>query len=194
VWTTFSPDQVDLNFKSERVLTAIIEVLLLYVRRGADIVRLDAVTFIWRELGTTCAHLEQGHALVKLFRAILDVVAPHVALITETNVPHEDNISYFGDGYDEAQMVYNFALPPLVLHAFHRGDSTASRAGPRRCGPRRRRRPSSTSRRRTTASACSARAASCRPRRSTSSCGSASTTGASSRTGMRAAAPRRPTS
>jgi glucosylglycerate phosphorylase len=125
VWTTFSPDQVDLNFKSERVLTAIIEVLLLYVRRGADVVRLDAVTFIWRELGTTCAHLEQGHALVKLFRAVLDVVAPHVALITETNVPHEDNISYFGDGYDEAQMVYNFALPPLVLHAFHRADSTA---------------------------------------------------------------------
>jgi glucosylglycerate phosphorylase len=124
VWTTFSPDQVDLNFKSERVLTAIIEVLLLYVRRGADIVRLDAVTFIWRELGTSCAHLVQGHALVKLFRAILDVVAPHVAIITETNVPHEDNISYFGDGTDEAQMVYNFALPPLVLHAFHRADST----------------------------------------------------------------------
>ena len=123
VWTTFSPDQIDLNFKSERVLKSIVEVLLLYVRRGADIIRLDAVTYIWRELGTSCAHLVQGHALVKLFRAILDVVAPQVALITETNVPHADNISYFGNGSDEAQMVYNFALPPLVLHAFHRASA-----------------------------------------------------------------------
>jgi glycosidase len=124
VWTTFSPDQVDLNFKSERVLQDVVEILLYYVRRGADLIRLDAVTYIWRELGTTCAHLEQTHALVKLFRAILDVVAPQVALITETNVPHADNVGYFGDGRDEAQMIYNFALPPLVLHAFHRADTT----------------------------------------------------------------------
>lgn len=124
VWTTFSPDQVDLNFKNERVLEWIVEVLLYYVRRGADIIRLDAVTYVWRELGTSCAHLTETHAMVKLFRAILDVVAPQVALVTETNVPHADNISYFGDGSDEAQMVYNFALPPLVLHAFHRGDAS----------------------------------------------------------------------
>jgi sucrose phosphorylase len=121
VWTTFSPDQVDLNFRSPRVLLRVIEILLHYVRRGADLIRLDAVTYIWRELGTTCAHLRETHALVQLFRAILDVVAPHVALITETNVPHADNISYFGNGTDEAQMVYNFALPPLVLHTFHTG-------------------------------------------------------------------------
>jgi len=119
VWTTFSPDQVDLNFKNERVLYRVVEILLHYVRRGADIVRLDAVTYIWRELGTRCAHLKQTHALVQLFRAVLDVVAPQVALVTETNVPHADNVGYFGDGSNEAQMVYNFALPPLVLHAFH---------------------------------------------------------------------------
>lgn len=124
VWTTFSPDQVDLNFKNERVLLRVIDVLLMYVRRGADLVRLDAVTYIWRELGTSCAHLEQTHALVRLFRAILDAVAPQVALVTETNVPHEDNIRYFGNGRNEAQMVYNFALPPLVLHAFHAGRTT----------------------------------------------------------------------
>jgi glycosidase len=124
VWTTFSADQVDLNFKNERVLQDVVEILLYYVRRGADLLRLDAVTYIWRELGTSCAHLEQTHALVKLFRAILDVVAPRVALITETNVPHADNIGYFGGGTDEAQMVYNFALPPLVLHTFHEGDAT----------------------------------------------------------------------
>lgn len=122
VWTTFSPDQVDLNFRSEQVLLRVAEVLLHYVRRGADVIRLDAVTYIWRELGTSCAHLRETHALVQLFRAILDVVAPHVALISETNVPHADNISYFGDGRNEAQMVYNFALPPLVLHSIHTGD------------------------------------------------------------------------
>jgi sucrose phosphorylase len=121
VWTTFSPDQVDLNFRSEKVLLRVVDILLDYVRRGADIIRLDAVTYIWRELGTRCAHLRETHALVKLFRAVLDVVAPQVALVTETNVPHEDNVSYFGDGADEAQMVYNFALPPLVLHTFHTG-------------------------------------------------------------------------
>ena len=124
VWTTFSRDQVDLDYHNPRVLVAIVAVLLLYVRRGADVLRLDAVTYIWRELGTRCAHLDETHALVQLFRAVLDVVAPQVALITETNVPHEDNVSYFGNGTNEAQAVYNFALPPLVLHTFHTGDTT----------------------------------------------------------------------
>jgi len=123
VWTTFGPDQVDLNYKNEEVLLRIVEVLLAYVRHGADVIRLDAITYLWRELGTRCAFLKEGHALVKLFRAILDVVAPRVGLITETNVPHADNVSYFGDGRDEAQMVYNFALPPLVLLAFQTGSA-----------------------------------------------------------------------
>jgi len=123
VWTTFGPDQVDLNFRNPEVLLRVIEVLLTYVRRGADIVRLDAVTYLWRELGTRCAHLAETHALVQLLRAVLDVVAPRVALITETNVPHEDNVSYFGDGWNEAQLIYNFALPPLTLHTFLTGDA-----------------------------------------------------------------------
>jgi glucosylglycerate phosphorylase len=125
VWTTFSPDQIDLNYKNPQVLYKVLEILLYYVRRGADIIRLDAITYIWRELGTSCANLEQTHEVVKLIRDVLNVVAPHVALITETNVPHEDNITYFGNGSDEAQMVYNFALPPLVLHTFQTGRTTA---------------------------------------------------------------------
>ncbi len=123
VWTTFSPDQIDLNFKNPAVMLRIAETLLEYVRRGADIVRLDAVTYLWYEMGTSCAHLEETHEIVKLFRDLLDVAAPHVAIITETNVPHSDNVTYFGDGTDEAQMVYNFALPPLVLHAFLTGSA-----------------------------------------------------------------------
>ncbi len=124
VWTTFSPDQIDLNFTNPQVLLKMIDILLTYVRRGADIVRLDAVTYLWEELGTTCVHLDQSHVSIKLFRDVLDAVAPHVALITETNVQHADNIRYFGNGEDEAQMVYNFALPPLVLHTFQNQNST----------------------------------------------------------------------
>lgn len=124
VWTTFSRDQVDLNYRNPNVLLRVLEILLGYVRHGADIIRLDAVTYLWAELGTTCAHLAQTHEIVKLLRQVLDIVAPAVALITETNVPHRENISYFGDGGDEAQMVYNFALPPLVLHAFYRQDAS----------------------------------------------------------------------
>ena len=69
-------------------------------------------------------HLEQTHVVIKLFRDILDAVAPNVGLITETNVPHEENMQYFGNGTDEAQMIYNFALPPLVLHTFQTGSSS----------------------------------------------------------------------
>jgi glycosidase len=124
VWTTFSADQVDLNFKNPRVLLAVMDALLHYVGRGARFIRLDAIAFLWKELGTPCLHLPQVHQVVQLMRAVLDCVAPHVLLITETNVPHADNVSDFGDGHGEAQMVYNFALPPLVLHTLATGDAT----------------------------------------------------------------------
>lgn len=123
VWTTFSADQIDLNFANPEVLLAVIEVLLLYVEEGADIIRLDAIAYLWKEIGTSCIHLPQTRRVVQLLRVVLDAVAPHVLLITETNVPHEENISYFGDGTNEAQMVYQFSLAPLVLNAFHTGDA-----------------------------------------------------------------------
>jgi sucrose phosphorylase len=123
VWTTFSPDQIDLNYKNPKVLLRVLQILLFYVRQGADILRLDAVTYLWNQPGTRSIHLEQTHEIIKLLRDIVSVVAPHVALVTETNVPHDENIAYFGNGRDEAHMVYNFALPPLVLHTFYTGDT-----------------------------------------------------------------------
>ncbi|MDX1612909.1 MAG: sugar phosphorylase [Candidatus Promineifilaceae bacterium] len=123
VWTTFSSDQADLNYAEPRVLLDVLDVILTYVARGAALLRLDAIAYLWKEPGTPSIHLPQTHAIIQLIRAVLDKVAPHVALVTETNVPHEENISYFGDGHNEAQMVYNFSLPPLTLHAFHRGDA-----------------------------------------------------------------------
>lgn len=124
VWTTFSADQVDLNFANPAVLLASVDVLLEYAARGARFVRLDAIAFLWKEIGTGCLHLRQTHDIIRLWRALLDEVSPSVQLITETNVPHVDNVRYFGDGTDEAQLVYNFALPPLTLHALQTGDAT----------------------------------------------------------------------
>jgi glycosidase len=124
LWTTFSADQIDFNFKSLDVLEKMIEVLLFYVKQGATILRLDAIAYLWKEIGTTCIHLNETHDMVKLFRAILDLVAPDVIILTETNVPHQENISYFGDGRDEAQMVYNFTLPPLLFYSFLKEDTT----------------------------------------------------------------------
>ena len=125
VWTTFSSDQVDLNYSNPAVLLDVIDVLLEYVGRGADILRLDAVTYLWKEIGTDCANHPKAHRIVKLIRSVLEAACPRVVLLTESNVPHEENVAYFGDGTDEAQMVYNFALPPLVLDAFLTGDATA---------------------------------------------------------------------
>jgi glycosidase len=124
LWTTFSPDQIDLNFQNPAVLLAILDVLLFYLEQGAEYLRLDAIAYLWKTIGTSSIHLPQTHRLIQFFRAALDHVAPHTVLITETNVPHPDNIAYFGDGRNEAQMVYNFSLPPLTLHAFHQGDAT----------------------------------------------------------------------
>ncbi|MFQ5421389.1 MAG: sugar phosphorylase [Anaerolineae bacterium] len=123
VWTTFSADQIDLNFANPDVLLKIIELLLFYVEHGAEFIRLDAIGFMWKKIGTNCLHLPQTHRAIQLMRSALNEVAPHVALITETNVPHADNISYFGNGRNEAQLVYNFSLPPLTLHAFHTGNA-----------------------------------------------------------------------
>ena len=123
LWTTFSADQIDFNYKSIDVLEKMMEVLFLYVGYGARILRLDAIAYLWKEIGTSCIHLPQTHDMVKLFRAALNVVAPDVIILTETNVPHQENISYFGNGHDEAQMVYNFTLPPLLLYTFVKQDA-----------------------------------------------------------------------
>lgn len=123
IWTTFSKDQVDLNYKSHRVLRNVLEALFYYVEKGATLIRLDAIAFIWKEIGTECVHLEETHELIQLMREVLHEVAPEVIIITETNVPHHENVSYFGSGDDEAQMVYNFALPPLLVHSILNGNT-----------------------------------------------------------------------
>jgi glycosidase len=127
VWTTFSADQVDVDFACPDVLLAIVEAVLRYVAHGARAVRLDAIAFVWKDPATPSIHLPEAHAIVQLLRACLDRVAPDVVLVTETNVPHAENVAYFGHPPDapEADGVYQFALAPLVLHAAVTGSSAA---------------------------------------------------------------------
>ncbi|MGI9470514.1 MAG: sugar phosphorylase [Rubripirellula sp.] len=128
IWTTFSDDQVDLNYANPRVMLAMLETLVEYARRGARIIRLDAIAFLWKQVGTDCIHLPQTHAAVKLMRRVLDRAVPGTLVLTETNVPHKENVSYFGGGEDEAHMVYQFSLPPLLLDAIHNGDTSVLRS------------------------------------------------------------------
>jgi sucrose phosphorylase len=123
LWTTFSDDQMDLDFSNPDVLFEFLDILLFYIATGATIIRLDAIAYLWKRIGSNCIHLKQTHEVVKLMRDLLDMVAPEVVLLTETNVPHDENISYFGAG-DEAHMVYQFSLPPLLLHGLLNGNAS----------------------------------------------------------------------
>ncbi|MEM9509063.1 MAG: alpha-amylase family glycosyl hydrolase [Cyanobacteria bacterium P01_E01_bin.35] len=122
VWATFSADQVDLNYENPDVLLEMIKIIIFYIEQGAKYIRLDAVGYLWKCLGTPCIHLPETHALIKLFREIAQMLNPDVALITETNVPNRENLSYFGNR-DEAHLIYNFSLPPLILNALLQGKS-----------------------------------------------------------------------
>ena len=126
LWCTFSHDQIDLNFKNPRVLLFFIKLIYLYLKHGIKVFRLDAVAFLWKEKGTNCLNLPQTHEVVKLFRTLLDHYNNNTLLITETNLPNLENLSYFGNG-DEANAIYNFTLPPLLLWTLLMGDSTALR-------------------------------------------------------------------
>ncbi len=123
LWTTFSEDQIDFNYKDPEVLLEILDILLLYLSKGARFLRFDAIGFAWKEDDSTCMHLPQVHELVKLMREVIEASAKGCTIITETNVPHKDNISYFGNGYDEAGLVYQFPLPPLTLYSFISGSA-----------------------------------------------------------------------
>ncbi|ENI8449291.1 sugar phosphorylase [Listeria monocytogenes] len=124
LWTTFSEDQLDLNVRNIDCLVALTDVLLFYASKQATSIRLDAIGFLWKTSGTTCMHLPETHEIISLWRLLIDELYPNLQIITETNVPHEENISYFGNGENEANMVYQFPLPPLVLHTFTCHDTT----------------------------------------------------------------------
>ena len=121
VWCTFSEDQVDLDFSNPEVLLEMIRIIRVYIEQGITIFRLDAVAFIWKEDGTNCVHLPQTHEIIKLLRLVIENLEPSAIIITETNVPNKENLSYFGND-NEAHLIYNFSLPPLLVHTLLSGN------------------------------------------------------------------------
>ena len=122
VWCTFSHDQVDLDFSNPEVLCEMVLIIRRYLEQGIRIFRLDAVAFLWKEIGTDCLHLPQTHEIVRLLRTLIEAHSPKAIIITETNVPNHENLAYFGNA-NEAHAVYSFSLPPLLLHAMVSGTS-----------------------------------------------------------------------
>lgn len=122
VWCTFSHDQVDFDFSNPEVLLEFLRVMRFHIDRGVRTIRLDAVAFIWKQVGTPSIHMRQTHEIVRLMRVLADYCEEPLVLITETNVPNVENLSYFGNR-NEAHVIYNFSLPPLILHALLNGTS-----------------------------------------------------------------------
>lgn len=121
VWCTFGEDQVDLNYRNPDVLLEIVRIIRHYVEHGIRFFRLDAIAFLWKESGSSCVHLPQTHELIKLLRLVIENLEPSAVIVTETNVPNRENLSYFGND-NEAHLIYNFSLPPLLLNAILSGD------------------------------------------------------------------------
>lgn len=123
VWCTFSHDQVDFDFRNPAVLKTFISIIKQYVDNGVRIFRLDAVAFLWKIIGTACINLEQTHEVVRLIRTLLETAQPDSMVITETNIPNRENLTYFGNA-NEAHAIYNFSLPPLLVNSLVTGDCT----------------------------------------------------------------------
>ena len=117
LWRTFSPDQIDLNFRNPSVLIQFIKIMIHLINNGVTIFRLDAIAYLWKANGTKCINLQQTHEIIKLLRIIIGLLNVQTTIITETNLPEKENLSYFGKN-DEANWIYNFSLPPLLIHAF----------------------------------------------------------------------------
>ena len=117
LWRTFSPDQIDLNFKNPSVLLRFIKIIIYLINNGVTIFRLDAIAYLWKQNGTKCINLSQTHEIIKLLRVVTSLLNIQTLIITETNLPEKENLSYFGKN-NEANWVYNFSLPPLLIHAF----------------------------------------------------------------------------
>ena len=122
VWSTFSTDQLDFDFRNPEVLVEFIKIIRAYIDHGVRIFRLDAVAFLWKKIGTSSINLDETHEIVRLLRTLMDHDAETLIIITETNIPNHENLTYFGNE-NEAHVIYNFSLPPLLTHALLTGNA-----------------------------------------------------------------------
>ena len=123
VWCTFSNDQIDYNFANPEILYEFIRIIIHHMNQGITVLRFDAIAFLWKKVGTKCINLDETHEIVRLFRTIMEYLSPKSILVTETNTPARENVSYFGNA-NEAQWIYNFSLPPVLLFSILKGDSS----------------------------------------------------------------------
>ena len=122
VWSTFSTDQVDFDFSNPEVLIEFLKIISAYIDHGVRIFRLDAIAFLWKKIGTPSINLDETHEVIRLLRTLMDHHAETLIIITETNIPNHENLTYFGN-QNEAHVIYNFSLPPLLTHALLTGNA-----------------------------------------------------------------------
>ena len=120
VMTVFNTYQWDLNYSNPEVFIEMLGNLIKMVNLGVDVVRLDALAFMWKKLGTQSQNLPEAHALISLFRMCLQVIAPGVVFLAEAIVAPNEIIKYFGSGTlkgDECEIAYNATLMSLLWNA-----------------------------------------------------------------------------
>ncbi len=117
VMTTFYPYQWDLNYKNPRVFNEMMYNFLYLANRGIDIIRIDAVPYIWKELHTSCRNLPQVHTIVRMMRMISEIVCPGVLLLGEVVMEPEKVLPYFGTvEKPECHMLYNVTTMATTWH------------------------------------------------------------------------------
>ncbi|MDE7002239.1 MAG: amylosucrase [Lachnospiraceae bacterium] len=117
VMTTFYPYQWDLNYKNPRVFNEMMYNFLFLANRGIDIIRIDAVPYIWKELNTSCRNLQQVHTIVRMMRMISEIVCPGILLLGEVVMEPEKVTPYFGTvEKPECHMLYNVTTMATTWH------------------------------------------------------------------------------
>lgn len=123
VMTTFYPYQWDLNYRNPRVFNLMADNLLNLANHGVDILRIDAVPYIWKELGTSCRNLPQVHSIVRMLRMICEVVCPGILLLGEVVMEPAKVVPYFGTvEKPECHMLYNVTTMASIWHTVATGN------------------------------------------------------------------------
>lgn len=138
VWTTFHDYQWDLDYSNPVVLVEMSGVLLDLANRGADVLRIDAPAFLWKELGTMCENLDGAHRILQVWRILTELACPGVLLLAEAIVPIKDTMRYFGSGDAagrESHLAYHHFFMVLLWSALAEQNARLLTAALRRAGP-----------------------------------------------------------
>ncbi len=124
VMTSFYEFQWDLNYNNPLVFEKIVDILLYLANKGIDMIRMDAIPFIWKELGTTCRNLPEIHLFLEMFHIIVAYVAPSVVLLGEAIVEAEEIVGYYGKEVIECDVMYNAPMMVNIWNGLATRDTT----------------------------------------------------------------------